>query len=305
MKHVIASFCLLAVVLLAAPGCSRRAAADCSSAEALSAVVPLVQDRLANKIRQQIRSTDGSRPASLARVRATVSQANLRIEDVRTTQSDPNSTRRFCVGRLKVTFPEAVLDGAERARQAASTSNVSQLAESADIDRNANTFTADIEYNVQPTDDGSRVYAELDNADPYLNFHSEVLASYLMRPVVEEARREQDRAAAEQRRAEEEQRREQESALAEQRSASLQQARSEHRLAEQTLFAVWRAVPPDTRRQLTEIQLAWARRRDADCRIEGAATSTDANEREAARLRCLARLNNGRIPYLRQYATGY
>lgn len=302
MKRAIASFCLLAVAFLG--GCSKQAA-DCSGPDALAAVIPIVQERIGHKTRDRIRSTDGSRPASTSRVRAAVAQAAMTIVDVRTTQSDPNSTRRFCVGRLKVTIPAALLQEADRARQAAGANTVSQLAANSEIDRNADAFTADIEYNVQPTDDGGRIYAEIENSDGYVNFLSEVFSAYLLRPVVEQARREQDQALADQQRIEQQQRQEQEAALAEQRAAMVDQARSENRLASQTINAVWRAIPADTRGQLQEMQRAWIRRKNADCRIEGASASTNPQENEAARLRCDTRMTNERSNYLRQYATGY
>jgi uncharacterized protein YecT (DUF1311 family) len=302
MKRVIATFCLLASTLLA--GCNRQSAADCSAEDSFAAVVPIVQNRIVEKTRERIRQTNGARPASNARVRATVNQAAMTITDVRTTQADPNSTRRFCVGRLKVTIPAQVLQEADRGRQAAGTNSITELADSGDIDRNADSFTADIEYNVQPTDDGNRIYAEIENSDPYVNFVSEVLAFYLLRPAVEQARLERDRAAAEQHRIEQQQQQEQDAALAEQRGAVLDQARSEHRLAEQTINEVWRAVPPNVREQLLELQRTWIRRKNADCRIESASVSTEPQEREAARLRCDTRVTNDRIRYLRQYA-GY
>jgi uncharacterized protein YecT (DUF1311 family) len=300
MKHVTNTICVLAFTFLA--GCNRQPVADCSASESFAAVIPIVQNRIVDKTRERIRQTNGARPASNARVRATVNQATMAITDVRTTQADPNSTRRFCVGRLKVTIPAQILQEADRGRQAAGTNTVSDLADNSDIDRNADAFTADIEYNIQPTDDGSRIYAEIENSDGYVNFVSEVLAFYLLRPVVEQARVERDRAVAEQQRIAQEQQREQDEALAEQRGAILDQARSEHRLAEQTINEVWRAVPPNVREQLLQMQRAWIRRKNADCRIESASVSTDPQEREAARLRCDTRVTNDRIRFLRQYA---
>lgn len=302
MKRLIAAACLLAVTLLA--GCNRQTAAECSAEDSFTAVIPIVQNRIVEKTRQRIRQTEGAPPASNSRVRATVNQAAMTITDVRTTQADPNSTRRFCVGRLKITIPAQVLQEADRGRQAAGTNTISELADASDIDRNADAFTADIEYNVQPTDDGNRIYAEIENSDSYVNFASEVLAFYLLRPAVEQARVERDRAAAEQQRIEQQQQQEQEAALAEQRGAILDQARSENRLAEQTINEVWRAVPANVREQLLENQRAWIRRKSADCRIESASASTQPQEREAARLRCDTRVTNDRVRALRQYA-GY
>lgn len=291
----------LFLMFLCLGGCSRQAA-DCGAEDSIAAVIPIIQERIQERTRERIRSSNVSRPASLSRVRATVSQANIVIIDVRTTQSDPNSTRRFCVARMRVTIPAPMLQETERARQAAGASSISDLADSSDIDRNADSFTADIEYNVQPTDAGDRIYAEIDNSDGYVNYFSEVLAYYLMRPGIEQARQERDRATAEQQRIEQAQQQEQETAMAEQRGAALDQARSEYRLAEQGINTVWQSIPPDTRRQLLDLQRAWIRGRQASCTIEAAQTSTQPQEREAARLRCDTRLTSERMNYLRQYA---
>lgn len=301
MKSMIVGLSMLVAFMVS--GCSKPAA-DCGGLDSVATVIPLVQHKLEEKTSELLRSSNTSATASLSRVRATVAQAAMRIEDVRTTQSDPNSTRHFCMGRLKVVIPAAVLQEADRGRQAANANTVSQLADSNRIERDADAFVADIEYNVQPTDDGTHIYAEIENSDGYINFFAQVLASYLLRPVVEEARLEQERAAAAQQQAEEQQEHAQQAALAEQRGAILDQARSENRLAEQTINAVWGNIPQETRDQLRDMQRAWIRRKHADCQIEAASASTDPQEQEAARLRCDTRVTNDRINYLRQYSTG-
>ena len=303
MNRIVLHTTLLAFVLLS--GCS-KGSVDCSGEASFAAVIPLVQEKIDQKTRDRVRAANGNQPIATSRVRAAVRQANFTIVDVRTTQQDPNSTRRFCVGRLKVNDPSR---GASRKpiadvrppvsapwfnwRKAATSTVMVALS------------SRRLRYNVQPTDDGNRIYAELEEADGVANFFAEAFAFYLLRPVVEQARIEEDRQAAEQRRLEQQQQQEQEAALSEQRAAILQQARSENRLSEQTINAIWRSIPPDTRSQLLEMQRAWLRRRVADCRVEAASASTQPQEREAARLRCDTRMTNDRIGYLRQFASGY
>jgi uncharacterized protein YecT (DUF1311 family) len=301
MKSLLLSLSMF--VGLALGGCSKPAA-DCGGMDSLATVVPIIQHRLEEKTTDRLRAANGTPPAALSRVRATVAQATMRIEDVRTTQSDPNSTRRFCMGRLKVVIPQGVLQEADRGRQAMSASTVSDLAATSGIERDADAFVADVEYNVQPTDDGTHIYAEIEHSEGYVNFLAEVLTSYLLRPVVEQARIEEQRAAEEQQRAEQEQQRAQQAAVAEQRSAILDQVRSENRLVTQTINAVWSNIPQSTRDQLLDLQRAWIRRKRADCQIEAASASTDPQEQEAARIRCDTRVTNERINYLRQYSTG-
>jgi uncharacterized protein YecT (DUF1311 family) len=127
-----------------------------------------------------------------------------------------------------------------------------------------------------------------------MNVASEVLASSLLHNILQQA-------AAVQQQEQQEQQAQQSAALAEQKSANLNSAKTDNQLATQSILAVWRAIPAGTRAQLLAQQRAWARKKDADCRVEAASASTDPNEMEVARLNCDTRTTQERISFLQSY----
>lgn len=150
--------------------------------------------------------------------------------------------------------------------------SVSDLADDRDVERHADSFTSTIDFNVQPTDDGSKVFAETESGNNIFGFAAELLSSSLMRSAVEDRQREQqaaaDRASAEQ-----------DAALAEQRNANVAAARTENQIANQTINALWKALPGTARSQLLPLQRVWVSKKAADCAVEAAAVSTRSKRR--------------------------
>ena len=285
-------FLVLVLLLLGLGGCG-KSAIGCSAADAQAPVVAVVKEKLEKQISARVRG-DQARTISLSKIRAAIAQLVITIDDIRTSKEDPSSTKRFCTGTVRVRFPAAQLEDAEKAREAAGMSNVSDLAERGDVDRAADSFSTSLEFNIQPTDKGDKVFAEVESGTNILSFTTDVVAAGLLRAVVEGARREQEQAAAQQAAAEN-------AALTEQRNANLNAARTENQLVVQTLTATWKAIPSDMRAQLLPLQRAWIRKKDADCRVEAASASTDPTEVETARLGCDTRASQDRIRFLSQY----
>lgn len=288
------------IASLALAGCANRAE-DCSGASAKETALSVIKEQIEKAVLEEVETDDGERRVGKSKVRATLGQLKMSFEDIRTTKEDPNSTKRFCTGRLKVALPDVVLADAEAAREKASLDNINKLADRQDIERNANSFAADVDFNVQPTDDGQKVYAEVEDGEATFAFFGEVLASHLLRAEIENARNAEEQLAAEQRRNEEAALADQAAAEAEQKNADLAQARAENELASQTINAIWQQIPQDTRTQLGDLQQAWKRKKNADCIIESASATTDPTAREAARLRCDSRQVQQRASSLRQY----
>lgn len=272
----------------------QRQPVQCTADSAQTPVVDIIKEQLEASIAKDMRGANNGRVASLSKIRAAIAQLAISIEDIRTSKVDPNSTKRFCAGTLRVRFPSDTLADADKARSAAGLNSVSDLADNSDVERHAESFTTSIEFNVQPTDDGSKVFAETESGNNLFRFATELLASALMRGAVEDSQREAQQAA-------QQQSAEQDAAASEQRNANLASARTENQLATQTVAAVWRAIPGDTRTRLLPLQRAWIRKKNADCAVEAASASTDATEREAARLVCDTRLTQERINALSEF----
>lgn len=283
---------LLLFCVPALSGCGKRTV-ECSSPDATSATIDLLKTSLEKTIYDKGRSAGTDFNLSRSNIRAAIAQLGLVIQDIRTSREDPNSTKHFCEGTLKVTFPADTLQKAEQARSAVSLGTVTQLADANNIDREADSFTDKIEYDVQPTDNGDKVFSETNTGAPILNLVSEVLSASLVEPAVQQAT-----VAAQQ--AKQAQQAQEDAALAQQKAANLNSARTDDQLASQQILAVWRALPAEVRSKLLPLQRAWAQKKDADCKVEAANASTDPMEMETARLNCDVRETRERTDALEQ-----
>jgi uncharacterized protein YecT (DUF1311 family) len=278
-------------------GCGQKAV-DCGSADARDAMDSLVRGEIEKSAIARTTRTDGTRIASDAKVRATVALLKIVFEDIRTTKKDPDSTKRFCTATIKVVVPLNILADADKARQLAELTPISALATSSNVDRSADSFTYSMEYNVQPTDDGKKVYAEMEAEAVQIHFFGEVLASHLARTQIEgEAQAQANEAAAAQ--AAEQQ------AIQDSLKANLDLVTAENNLATQRINELWRSLPDDARAQALEYQRAWIKKKVADCNIEAASTSTEPTEREIARLQCDTRITVSRANELEELRQSY
>lgn len=282
----------LALILLA--GCSQvmGKSASCAGTDAAAVTLDIVRDQI---LKQAGQHDEGDPALSKSKIRATVRQLLLSLEDARTTKDDPNSTKQFCAGRLKLVAPAEMVSDANQTRDLAGLNSIEELAEAANVEANANAFHADVEFNVQPTDDGDKIYSQLESGNEAINFVAELVKNALLKSAVADARAEQDRIAAEQRSAEV-------AATREQWSASLDEAKAENKMSVESINAIWKAVPTDARARMLDVQRAWGKRKDATCRVEAATGATSEAEIQIARLRCDTREQNVRANELRQYA---
>lgn len=264
---------------------------SCLSEDGQSTAISVVKEAVQKQIANATNAEGEGAPRS--KIRAALEQIKFVFEDVRTTKEDPNSTKKFCSGKLKVSFPAEMIEDADKVAELTSSETIEKKADELEVERNANSFSIDVDFNVQPTDDGEKVYSEVENAVQTANFISQIVTGHLFRKPIEQAHREAEESA----RAQKEQ---EQAALNEQRQASYDEAKATYDLAVQSITTSWQALPSDVRERLLPLQRAWIARKDADCKVEAAGQSTDPTEREVSRLQCQTRLNNERTGEIKQ-----
>ncbi|WP_397396515.1 lysozyme inhibitor LprI family protein [Phenylobacterium sp.] len=267
------------------------AATGCASDSSGEVITSLVREQVEKAAEAELALEDGSRMSAASKVRATVAELKVLIEDIRTTKKDPDSTKRFCAGTARVVIPLAMIQDADQTRKLLDLSNVDSLLEEAGLTRSADALTFDLEYSVQPTDKRDKIYGEIEVASPRLTALGQVVGAHLARDEIEGASKAWAAKAAA---AAAETARQTEAA----QKADLDMAAAENKLANQQINAVWKALPEDARSQFLEMQRAWVRKKTADCNIEAAGASTEALPKEAARLRCDTRFTITRISEL-------
>lgn len=274
-------------------GCSPKEV-ECGSADAQAVVGSIVLEQIRKAASSAGTDEEGAARLSLSKLRATADQLKISLTDVRTSRTDPNSTKRFCAATLKLVVPVAVMDDADRAREVVQLPSVTATADNLGIEYSANRFEVPVEYNVQPTDEGDQVFADVEGVDAVADLFGQVIASAVSRTRLEDGQRlvqaqevQQKASAA--------------AAMAEGQKLALESAEADSKLAMQSLNTLWGQLPRPSRSQLLEAQRTWVRKKEADCQLVAAQTSIVVGEAEAARLTCDARMTRERYAYLEQF----
>lgn len=274
-------------------GCGKTAV-ECSSGDAKAALEVAIREGLEKAAIDKVKDDTGDQPISSSSIRAAVASIKLIIENIRTTKEDPNSTKRFCTGNLKIVFSAETLDSASKARELVNLSNVEKMAEDNDVEKGVDYLKSDLDYSVQPTDDGEKVFAEFEGSTSKLDVFGEVIVASLLKSHIEaQVKQGQEQADAE--------RREQEAALMAERNANLEQANLAARSADQAINVIWQSLDADTRKGLLAQQRIWLKQRDASCKVQAIQASADVSDRNVSELQCRARMTNERMNELQGY----
>lgn len=267
---------------------------DCASENARSTIAGIVTEQLEKQTRVAVTGEDGAPVVSSSKIRATVAQIKILFDDVRTTKKDPDSTKRFCEGTMKIALPLGMLSDSQKSREALEMSTIKVLTEGVGFEQNANVFSHSISFNVQPTDDKKKIFGEIEDSGSQFAAMGEIIGAHLLLSNIQA----QQQSAVATQQAEQ-------AALAEQTAAQskaeLEMAVGENKLATQSINEVWRAMPDYSRAELLDIQRAWIKKKTADCNIKAAETSIEPSAKEIARLRCDTEVTNLRSTELRQY----
>jgi uncharacterized protein YecT (DUF1311 family) len=211
----------------------------------------------------------------MGKVRSALKDIKFNVDNVRTTNTDPNSKKVYCVTEFVVQLPELMVKDANAAREVYEDNNVAQAAILSDLSFEANKLKKDIDYSAQPTDDGKKVYVEIENPDALAYFVRDVAVDSLIKSA---------RQSAVELAQQEEQKRANEAAAAEKEYKDVLKSEAQTKLdtANRNLNLVWNATTKEVRTQLLDEQKIWLKKRDLECKLE----STDYEDPEIARKNC-------------------
>jgi uncharacterized protein YecT (DUF1311 family) len=293
--------CIMLPLILSS--CSNAVDVECGGQATISAVEEMLQKSLEDSVRNQLDSEGSIDGYDSSKLRSGTRQIKVVLEDVRTIKDDPDSSRKSCSARVELTLPNNVIEAADSARSLAGMSDVKKLAHQNRIERSGNKYGRELEYSIQPTDDGKKIIAETDEDSSLFTFLTELFSSYLLSEEVRNRAIEADKLAANEAREAKMLEEETESAIQENALANLNEAKVENRLAVQRINAIWGAIPKSTKSRLLDLQRAWIRKTTAQCKVEAAGTSELSADREATRLRCETRAQVQRASQLERFAS--
>lgn len=282
----------LAAMMLSA--CSGLTETGCSDEASKSALENAIREGLEKVTIDRAKDENGNSLIGTSSVRASIAKVKLMIEDIRTTKEDPDSTKRFCTGTLKIVFTPETFKAAEDAREMIGLPKISAAIDDAGLEKGADYIKGELDYSVQPTDDGQKVFAEFEGADGKLDIFGEIVAASLLRDKIENKIRVAKEEA-------EFARKQEEQAVQEMLTAEYEAAAAQRKASNEAIAVVWNSIDSETRQQLLPQQKAWIKQKDAGCKVEGLQYSTEPTEQKTAEATCQARENNRRMEELRRY----
>jgi uncharacterized protein YecT (DUF1311 family) len=284
----------LAFASIALASCSAFSETNCSDDSSKGALESAIREGLEKVALERAQDDDGNYLISASSVRASVAKVKLILEDIRTTKEDPDSTKRFCTGTLKIVFSPETFKSADAARELLGLPKIANAIDDAEMDKGADYLKGSLDYSVQPTDDGEKVFAEFERSDGKLDIFGEVVAASLLRDRIENKIRVEKQEAELARKQEEE-------AVQAMLNAGLEAAVAQRKASQEAIGVVWNSIDADVRKQLLAQQRAWIKQKDAACRVEGLQYSTEPTEQKTAEANCQARENNNRANQLSGY----
>lgn len=189
------------------------------------------------------------------------------------------------------------------------TLKVADAAVLSDLDLQGNTLHYGLDYAIQPTDDGQKIYAESSNAEGVTQFLNVLLFDALQKQQLQQqanqerlaaVQAEQDAAAQAADLAAQESLRSAQQQADQHAYLELQQQDAIQRLAtaNQKLNLIWNSTNKAVRQQLLADQRQWLKRRELECRLNSADAVIE--QQEIVRLRCETAVTEQRLDILKQ-----
>lgn len=264
---------------------------SCSNETAKELVVELFSKSVSDSSAERVKAliAEENITVDMGKLRAALKQITFNVTDVRTNSSDPNSKKEYCATQFIVNVPGQMIKDADAARAVHSENNIAQAAVLSDLTLEANQLKKELDYIVQPTDDGKKVYVTLENPDALALFVRDIAVDSLLKSArqnaAEVAQQEQMKVQAE--------------AVADAeayQSVLVGEAQVNLDKANENLNLVWNATTADIRSKLLDEQRLWLKKRELECKLE----SSNTENPDVYRLNCQTNLTTQRITELRQ-----
>lgn len=315
---------LLLPVLIALSACDKSvdlvskdsvSSVKCGDESSLKLVKSLLQDNIQTSVKN-IANNEGVAIDGSA-LRASTSQVKFNLEDVRTSKTDPNSTKVFCVAALSTTLDLETINRANFVSDYYGYNNVSEMAFEQDIEMDGTTIEYSIEYSIQPTDDGTNIYGQLQNGSELLDFIGITVVNALQKNSVQIMKVQEQKANVESITAAKEAVAEEAARLAEaEATASMEAADNITNAAAEKARAkaamdykrsefneLWQSASTETRESLAEGQKEWVAERDETCLSR--AQEAEVVWQEMVRMDCIAEQLGERYYQVKEYIDAY
>lgn len=262
-----------------------EAGPSCAGEDTLRAIDEALKEDLEFAVQTGLDRRGGLGSYDVGDLERAIERIKFELDDVRSAR-DEDENLLSCRASLRVTLPKLVEDEANEALTMSESGDVRRIANRYKMKRNKGGYAADIEYTVEQTDDGKKVFVDIEDDASSLDFMGEVHAAYVLADEIRDEKIAEDQAKAAELRAE----REAEEALNKAGEAALKTARVERKMASDAINAVWVSMPKAAQNELNALHGAWVEQMKATCKAQTAGSDTRPAMREAEELSCQTRM---------------
>lgn len=181
------SYIATAIALVTLAGCGKEKI-TCSSPIVVSSTTEI----LSRETVQQLNDSESGKKDkayTADRIQSALKEISLSIDSIRTSKEEPGSTKVQCAATLKITTSEKFhADAVEGSKLLKVSEELDTYARRQGFEYANKTFSKQISYEFQPTDDGSKVITSVQEATPIADFVSNLMAAAIIKPLLAEAK---------------------------------------------------------------------------------------------------------------------
>lgn len=311
---------LSALMLFGLSGCNNGSklgsnAVKCGDDDSLQLIESLLKNNTQSRVKN-IASNEGVLTDN-AELRASTSQIDFSLADVRTSKTDPNSTKVFCVAALTATLDSETVERANFVTDYYELSNLNEEAFQQDIEMDGNTIQYSLEYSIQPTDDGANIYGELQNGSELVDFIGTAVVNAIQKNDVQAMKARQQKANVENAIAERVALEEEQEVMAQAEKAAHREAASERAATYAELAKaktslkykrnefneLWKTASAETQEALADAQKEWVKERNETC--DERSHSVEYERLEIVWIECTIEMLDTRYYEIRDYINNY
>lgn len=158
---------------------------SCSSSDTQQLIYKHLTEQAVNSITQKRDDHyDGALIFGATKIRASLAQIHIVLENIKIVKQDPESNISICTGQLKVTVPPPMLADVDLARGVQHQINIAQYARQLHIENSRNAFTQVVEYSVKSTADDKEASIAF-KSTAWVNLLDEITTAVLLKPTLD------------------------------------------------------------------------------------------------------------------------
>lgn len=280
---------------------------SCGSEESKEILVKLIRDNVEG---ETVKTFDDDAfkdqafaDIGISHIRSMVERLGITVDEVRTTEKTDTSSKLKCEATLKLDVPDDVVDYAVAANQSIGNS----YKKTPDFferyyRKEGAYYIKTISYSVQPTDDKSKIFAELNQAHDIIHPLSELVSMALIKEPLDKAKQRNEELevaeAAAQEAREAEEAAAQEALSQEQEAARVSEWEERYKLSRGEFEQFWKGLPQTVQNKLQASQKTWKSGMDKICASKAKAESETPNGIKISELACKTAETEARLEEL-------